>query len=106
VNKIGVLLFLGVGVLPHPGERGPRSHLVEIQGMTFRPAVLEVERGDTVIWVNRDMVPHSASGTGKPAWSTGTLTQDQRGHYVPKASGTIQYFCELHPVMKGTLIVR
>jgi plastocyanin len=74
--------------------------------MAFRPAVLEVERGDTVIWVNRDIVPHTATGTSKPAWSTGTLVQDQRGQYVPRQSGTTQYFCELHPVMQGKLIIQ
>jgi plastocyanin len=73
--------------------------------MTFQPAVLEVERGDTIIWINRDMVPHTASGTSKPDWSTGTLVQDQSGQYVPGDSGTTAYFCKLHPVMKGKLIV-
>lgn len=74
--------------------------------MTFHPAVLEVGRGDTVVWVNRDMVPHTATAAGKAGWSTGNLLQDQSGQYVPRHSGTAPYFCELHPVMKGKLIIR
>jgi plastocyanin len=74
--------------------------------MRFQPEVLTVARGDTVVWVNRDMVPHTATGTGKAAWSTGTLNQGQSGQYVSRDSGTTRYFCELHPVMQGKLIVR
>ncbi len=74
--------------------------------MTFRPAMLEVEPGDTVVWINRDVVPHTATGTGKPDWTTGHLIHGQSGHYVPRNSGTTAYFCELHPAMKGELIIR
>lgn len=74
--------------------------------MAFDPAVLRVERGDTVVWVNRDLVPHTATAVGKPSWSTGNLTQDQSGHHVASAAGEVPYFCELHPVMKGLLVVR
>lgn len=102
----GLLLLLGAGALARPGDMAPQRHVVEIQGMTFRPAVVEVERGDTVIWANRDIVPHTATGTSKPAWSTGTLVQGQSGRYVARDSGTTPYFCELHPVMKGKLIIR
>jgi plastocyanin len=102
----GVLLLLGAQALARPDDKTPQRHLVEIQGMTFRPEVLEIERDDTVIWINRDIVPHTATGTGKPAWSTGTLAQSESGQYVPHDRGTTPYFCELHPVMQGKLIIR
>jgi plastocyanin len=98
-----VLLSAGA---PRPSRPTPRRHVVEIQGMTFNPTVLKVARGDTVVWVNGDMVPHTASGSGKPAWSTGTLAQDESGQYVPRDSGIAAYFCELHPVMSGKLIIQ
>ena len=102
----GVLLVLGTGALHRPDRVTPTRHVVEIQGMTFRPEVLELNRGDTVAWVNRDIVPHTATATGTPAWSTGTLLQGQSGEQVAADSGTLSYFCELHPVMKGKLMVR
>lgn len=74
--------------------------------MGFEPAVLELRRGDTVVWVNRDMVPHTATAEGKSAWTTGSLAQDQSGQYVARHSGEVRYFCEFHPVMRGTLIIR
>lgn len=74
--------------------------------MTFQPRVLELQRGDTVVWINRDLVPHTATAERKPAWTTGSLAQDQSGQYVARQTGEVPYFCEFHPVMKGTLIIR
>lgn len=74
--------------------------------MTFQPTALEVTVGDTVAWINRDLVPHTATGVGKPAWTTGQLSQGQGGELIPRQAGEFRYFCELHPMMKGTVIVR
>lgn len=74
--------------------------------MAFRPAVLQVGIGDTVVWINRDIVPHTATAEGKPEWSTDTLIQEQSGQYVPRRAGEAPYFCKLHPVMQGKLIIR
>jgi plastocyanin len=84
----------------------PRRHVVEIRGMAFHPAVLEVQRGDTVVWINRDFVSHTATATRKAGWSTGPLVPGQDGRYVAGGKGEEPYFCELHPPMRGTLIVR
>ena len=101
-----ILMLWGAGAIPGRKDIRPRRHVVEIQGMAFHPATLEVARGDTVVWVNRDLVPHTATGSAKPAWSTGTLAQGQSGQFVPRPDGTIPYFCELHPLMEGKLIIR
>lgn len=102
---VPAVLLLGMGALPGVST-APRRHEVEIRGMAYHPAVLRVAQGDTVAWVNRDLVPHTATATNKPAWSTGNLAQEQSGVYVPSQRGTSTYFCELHPVMQGKLIVR
>jgi plastocyanin len=101
----GVVLA-GVAAWPGTDPVPPRRRVVEIHGMAFHPALLEIRRGDTVVWVNRDLVPHTATGTGEPGWSTGRLLQEQSGRYVPQQSGEVPYFCELHPPMQGRLIVR
>ena len=35
--------------------------MVIMEGMVFQPDVITVASGDTVVWVNKDMVPHSAT---------------------------------------------
>jgi plastocyanin len=39
----------------------PKTHTVTIEEMRFHPERLTVARGDTIVWVNRDLVPHTAT---------------------------------------------
>ena len=94
---IAALLVASLGGAP------PRTHTVEIRGMEFHPAELTVAPGDTVIWINRDIVPHTATAK---AWGTDVLTQGQSGRIVPKGSGRVDYVCNLHPTMHGKLLIR
>jgi plastocyanin len=101
----GVLLA-GAAASLGPSAVPPRRHVVEIRGMAFHPAVLEVHRGDTIVWVNRDFVPHTATAARKPRWDTGRLAPEESGRYVPLGAGEVEYFCALHPPMQGRLVVR
>jgi len=94
-----LLLLLGL-------SKAPTRHTVEIRGMEFHPAELTVAVGDTVVWINRDIVPHTATGSGRTKWDTGQLLQGQAGRYVASSLGTKRYACTFHPTMHGTLIVR
>ena len=85
----------------------PTTHTVEIRGMEFHPAALTVAVGDTIVWVNRDIVPHTATASGRvKAWDTKQLSQGQTGRYIARHKGTLHYSCTLHPTMHGTVIVR
>ena len=103
---VGVLALAGAAAPSHPADPVPQRHVVEIRGMAFHPEVLEVRRGDTVVWINRDIVPHTATATRQSGWDTGTLLQGTSGQYVASHGGEDPYFCKLHPVMLGNLIVR
>jgi plastocyanin len=106
---IAALAAIGVLTLAAAPARTapvPRRHVVEIQGMKFHPEVLELRQGDTVVWINRDIVPHTATSTRKSGWDTGTLLQGTSGQYVARHRGEDPYFCRLHPVMLAKLIVR
>lgn len=84
-----------------------KVHEVKIRGMTFEPATLEVSAGDTVVWINEDFVPHTATSSATPAaFDSGTLQPKQRWKFVAKAKGTFPYVCTLHPTMVGSLQVR
>ena len=88
------------------GFTSPKSHTVEIRGMEFHPAVLTVAVGDTIVWINRDIVPHTATGSGVKKWDTGQLVQRQMGRYVASRAGVARYICTFHPTMHGKLIIR
>jgi len=99
---VWLLMLLGVSKAP------ATTHTVEIRGMEFHPAVLTVAVGDTVVWINRDIVPHTATatGTGTTKWDTGQLGQGQTGRYVVRRAGAVNYTCSFHPTMHGKVIIR
>jgi plastocyanin len=83
----------------------PKTRTVEIRGMEFHPAVLTVAVGDTIVWINRDIVPHTATASGRSKWDTGQLLQGQTGRYIARARGIACYVCTLHPTMHGKLVI-
>ena len=73
--------------------------------MKFIPERLEVAAGDRITWTNRDFLPHSVTAPDA-AIESGDLGEGKTWSYVAKKSGEIPYICRLHPVMKGTIVVR
>ena len=74
--------------------------------MAFHPAHLLVAAGDTVVWINKDIVPHTATATGARAWDTGTIASQDSSRQIVKAGADSSYACALHPTMEATLVVR
>jgi plastocyanin len=87
-----------------PRPPAPRTAAVDIAGFMYRPAKLEVAAGARVTWTNRDSSPHTATAAG--TLDTGTLHQGQRRTLRLTKPGTYAYVCELHPFMKGSIVVR
>jgi plastocyanin len=87
------------------GRPAPRLHTVEISGFAYLPATLEVAAGDTVVWINRDAVPHTATRDGH-GWDSGSLQPEQTWQLVAGSRGRQPYYCAFHPVMRAELVVR
>jgi plastocyanin len=79
-------------------------HQVAIRGMQFEPATLVVSVGDTVVWTNEDIVPHTATAPG--LFDSGSLASHQQWRYRVTKAGDVAYMCSFHPTMKGTLSAR
>ncbi len=76
---------------------------VEIKQMQFRPAELVLHKGDTVIWTNHDIVTHDGTEEKSKLWTSGPLAPGQSWSLVVTESA--DYYCSIHVVMKGKLIV-
>jgi plastocyanin len=87
------------------GERPvPQTHSVTIEGMRFQPERLTVARGDTIVWVNKDLVPHTAtSDAGR--FDSETIQTEQSWKFTPRQKGEFPYVCTFHPTMKAMLNV-
>lgn len=81
------------------------THFVVIEQMRFNPQALTVKKGDRVVWVNKDLFPHTASA-GSKAFDSGSIAANASWSYVARQPGSYPYTCQFHPLMHGTLIVR
>lgn len=79
------------------------THTVLIEGMQFKPQTLTVKRGDEVVWLNKDFMPHTATATR--VFDSGNIPAGGSGRVVPTRRGRFPYACALHPSMKAVLIV-
>jgi plastocyanin len=78
--------------------------VVEIHNMKFDPATLTVASGTTVTWVNEDSSPHTVTDKGKVFRSAALDTKDKFS-YTFAAPGEFTYFCTIHPMMVGKIVV-
>ncbi len=83
----------------------PSSHVVDIRQLKFQPAELIVAVGDTVVWINRDIIPHTASGRDDD-WSSGELKTNGSWRIVASSQGEQLYYCEYHPNMRASIVVK
>ena len=90
-------------VLPAQIQGAPREHVVTMRSMSFGAIPSGVKVGDTIVWVNRDTVPHTATARDK-SFDVRIAPRKSVRMTVRKA-GAIPFYCVLHPAMRGTLKV-
>jgi plastocyanin len=77
---------------------------VKIDNFAFTPASLTVKPGTKVTFVNHDDIPHSIVCVALKMRSK-ALDTDQSFEFTFATAGDFDYFCGLHPHMKGKIIV-
>ena len=103
VVAVSVLLAT-VGVVVGDEPRS-RTHIVTIEGMRFEPDVLTVTSGDTIVWVNKDLVPHTATSKAG-SFDSKDIQADKSWRHTIRQTGDFAYVCTFHPTMKAMLRVR
>lgn len=106
MRGIGLAAVLALaGAAASPPDGASRNHRVDIRELVFQPRDLVVAPGDTVTWVNDDIVAHTVTTAG-PGWDSGQLSRGETFVRVVESSGELRYLCRYHPTMTGTLTVR
>jgi len=80
------------------------AHQVVMDNFSFTPAAASVPVGTTVVWTNRDDVPHNVVSTDQK-FKSPVLDSDEQFSHRFDAPGTYTYFCSLHPKMTGRIVV-
>lgn len=102
----GSALLLAAAAAAHgqaPGHSpGPT---VTISNFTFGPPTLAVRPGTTVTWINSDDTPHTVTATDR-SFHSKALDTGERFAFTFTKPGEYAYFCSVHPMMTGKVVVR
>lgn len=83
----------------------PRTHTVTIEGMRFEPATVTVARGDTIVWVNKDVVAHTATSAAA-GFDSKIIPPGKSWRHRPAKKGRFDYVCSYHPTMVGVVQIK
>ncbi len=86
------------------GAPTPPNIEVAIAGFAFKPATLNILVGTTVVWHNNDVASHTVTARDK-SFDSGGLSKDGTFSFTFKQKGTFEYYCQIHPQMKGEIVV-
>ena len=99
-NSAAAIAVAGFGV--GSANAGSTEHTIIIEKFKFVPDSLEVKVGDTITWINKDIIEHTATAD-EGDWTTEGLDKDQSETLTVTADMTESYFCAYHVHMKATL---
>ena len=102
---IAAVALLSFGRAGGAGSAKPVTHKVTIEGMQFQPDVVKAARGDSIVWTNKDLFPHTATASGS-AFDSHEIKPGESWTYKAANAGEIAYVCSFHPTMKATLQIK
>lgn len=80
---------------------------VHINGFKFNPETITVAKGSEVTFVNEDSAPHTVTPSkGATFEGISRLLKTEKGTVKFDTAGKQEYYCAIHPSMKGTVIVK
>ena len=76
---------------------------ITMDNLVISPAEAPARVGDTIEWINKDVLAHTATARNGD-WDI-TLPPKTSRSLVLKKAGTVDYYCRFHPNMRATLTV-
>jgi plastocyanin len=81
------------------------TNVVSIDNFSFTPMELTISAGTSVIWINKDDVPHTVVSVDRK-FKSRALDTDEKFSFTFPDPGAYEYFCSVHPKMVGKIIVK
>lgn len=94
-----------VYIVDAPAATAPRTHRLDQKGMRFLPHVLVIARGDSVEFLNHDVVDHNIFSPDNEGYNIGIFQHGQTRSYVFETTGPYLQLCNLHQTMLGYIFV-
>ena len=102
LGAVGLTFAIAAGGVRFGGGAGTGACRDRI-AMAFSTGEAAARVGDTVEWVNNDVVDHTATDKAA-AWDV-SMAAGKRASVVMKKAGTFAYYCRYHPNMVARLVV-
>jgi plastocyanin len=105
---VSLARLLGTAALAavfYPWSCEAATHRVVIEGMKYSPERISVRVGDTIVWTNKDVVPHTVTAAERKLES-GQIDPGKSWSHVARLKGEMSYICRFHPGMKGVFVVK
>jgi len=103
---IGVLLLVAWVSF---GQGKAKTHTVEMHDDFFKPKVITIAVGDSIVWVNKGEHRHTATADDK-SWNTKYIKGGEKSKPIKfEKAGKVPYHCIPHKEeekMTGTVIVK
>lgn len=77
---------------------------ITIDKLVYAPAEVTAKVGDTVEWINKDILAHTVTAKAGDSWNV-VIAPAKTGRVALKQPGTVDYFCQYHPNMKGHVVI-
>ena len=116
VSRLALMMALAAMLVVSAcsGQQGPG--MVSIHDLQFDPTPITVPVGTTVTWTNNDQTAHTVTSdangpastptTPVPEFTSKPLNPGQSYQHKFTKAGTYKYHCQIHPYLKGEVIVR
>lgn len=89
----------------HPDAKQPV--IVNIDAFQYQPDIIKIQRGQSIIFMNRDDVPHTVTpGKNARFISSGLIKGGEQHEVKFESTGIQDYSCDFHPSMQGQVQVQ
>ena len=95
----------GAAEQPPAGTAATPPGSVKVVDYAFSPAEITVRAGETVTWTFADEAGHDVVATDT-SFASEVLGSGGTYSFTFPRAGTFEYFCSIHPSMKGTVVVQ
>ncbi|MFA5083770.1 MAG: cupredoxin family copper-binding protein [Candidatus Paceibacterota bacterium] len=94
-----------IASVPAAGQNAENNveNKVIIENFAFSPPISNINAGQKVVWTNNDSAPHQIKAD---SFNSGILNKGDAYEFVFVNPGAYNYYCGLHPSMKGQIIVK
>lgn len=80
------------------------THEVIIGDMSFSKGEFVIKKGESIKWVNKDIVPHTVTANDN-SFDSKTISPGKSWEFKPTKVGHFPYKCAFHPSMTATFSV-